>query len=48
MARCPFLLQQRIDPALVDHAILLLEAAERKYIFLLKEAKAQGLPMDAF
>lgn len=28
--------------------ILLLEAAERKYMFLLKEAKAQGLTVDAF
>lgn len=36
------------DPALVDHAYLLLEAAERKYMFLLKEAKAQGLTVDAF
>ncbi|MGI6149780.1 MAG: YaaL family protein [Limnochordia bacterium] len=36
------------DPALVDHSILLLQAAERKYMFLLNEAKARGLAVDRF
>src|SRR5690554_276913 len=36
------------DPALVDHAILILEAAERKYMFLLNEAKGKGLVGDTF
>ncbi|GEM_PF-3301720 len=36
------------DPELVDHAVLLLEAAERKYMYLLKEVKAKGLKVDMF
>lgn len=36
------------DPELIDHAILLLEAAERKYMFLLNEAKDKGLIGDVF
>ncbi len=31
------------DPELVDHAILLREAAERRYMYLLKQAKVAGL-----
>lgn len=30
------------DPDLVDHAIFSIEAAERKYMYLLRQAKAQG------
>ena len=36
------------DPELIDHAILLLEAAERKYMFLLNESKEKGLIGDVF
>jgi hypothetical protein len=36
------------DPDLVDHAIYLLEAAERKYMYLLKRAKAEGLDSPTF
>ncbi|MHB8928741.1 MAG: YaaL family protein [Bacillota bacterium] len=31
------------DPDLVDHAIYVLEAAERKYMYLIKRAKVEGL-----
>lgn len=31
------------DPDLVDHAIYLVEAAERKYGYLIKQAKAEGI-----
>lgn len=31
------------DPALVDHAIYAMEAAERKYMYLLKEARQENL-----
>lgn len=31
------------DPDLVDHAIFAIQAAERKYMYLLRQAKAQGL-----
>lgn len=30
------------DPDLVDHAIYSIEAAERKYMYLLRQAKAHG------
>lgn len=30
------------DPDLIDHAIYNLEAAERRYIYLLKKAKEEG------
>ena len=30
------------EPALIDHAILVREAAEKRYMFLLKEAKQIG------
>lgn len=36
------------DPDLVDHAIYLLEAAERKYMYLLKRAKREGLDSPSF
>ncbi len=36
------------DPDLVDHAIYLLEAAERKYMYLLKRAKKEGLDSPTF
>ena len=37
------------DPELIDHAIFSLEAAERKYMYLLRQAEASrgGLPRDA-
>ncbi|MDQ7794644.1 MAG: DUF2508 family protein [bacterium] len=31
------------DPDLVDHAIYMVEAAERKYGYLIKRAKAEGI-----
>lgn len=31
------------EPDLVDYAIYYIEAAERKYMYLLKQARAQGL-----
>ncbi|TCL55142.1 uncharacterized protein DUF2508 [Hydrogenispora ethanolica] len=31
------------EPDLIDHAVLNLGAAEKKYIYLLKQAKATGL-----
>lgn len=34
------------DPELVDHAIFTEEAARRKYIYLLKQAKNQGISME--
>lgn len=36
------------DPDLVDHAIYVLEAAERKYMYLLKRAKTEGLDSPTF
>jgi len=36
------------DPDLVDHAIYLLEAAERKYMYLLKRAKTLGPDNPSF
>mgnify|MGYP001302797747 CR=1 FL=1 len=36
------------DPDLVDHAIYMLEAAERKYMYLLKRAKTEGLESPTF
>ncbi len=36
------------DPDLVDHAIYLLGAAERKYMYLLKRAKREGLDSPSF
>jgi len=34
------------DPELVDHAIFAEEAARRKYIYLLNQAKNQGIGTD--
>ncbi|MCL4423990.1 MAG: YaaL family protein [Firmicutes bacterium] len=31
------------DPELVDHAIYLLEAAERKYVYLLRQARTSDV-----
>ncbi len=31
------------DPDLIDHAIFSIEAAERKYMYLLKQAKDKGV-----
>lgn len=36
------------DPDLVDHAIYMLEASERKYMYLLKRAKNEGLDSPTF
>jgi len=36
------------DPDLVDHAVYLLGAAERKYMYLLKRAKNEGLDSPTF
>ncbi len=35
------------DPDLVDHAIYSIEAAERKYMYLLRQARAQGLAVPS-
>ncbi len=35
------------DPELVDHAIYAVEAAEKKYMYLLKQAKAQNITLHA-
>jgi len=35
--------QSVTDPDLVDHAIYIMEAARRKYIYLLKKAREQGI-----
>lgn len=31
------------DPELIDHAILLKEAAQKKYMYLLRQARLEGL-----
>ena len=33
------------DPDLIDHAIYDLEAAERRYVYLLKKAKEEGVKL---
>jgi hypothetical protein len=35
------------DPELVEHAAYLVKAAERRYMYLVKEARRQGLTIDA-
>ncbi|HEY3316219.1 MAG TPA: YaaL family protein [Bacillota bacterium] len=35
------------DPDLIDHAIFMLEATERKYMFLIKRAKLEGLTLES-
>ncbi len=34
------------DPDLVDHAIYMMEAAEKRYIYLLKKAREAGITVD--
>jgi hypothetical protein len=34
------------DPDLVDHAIYLMEAAERRYVYLLKKARESGVTVN--
>ncbi len=34
------------DPDLIDHAIFSVEAAERKYMYLLKRAKRRGVTLN--
>ena len=34
------------DPDLIDHAIYSMEAAERKYMYILKKARVQGIQLD--
>lgn len=34
------------DPSLVDHAIATLDAAEKKYIYLLRRAREEGLSVQ--
>lgn len=36
------------DTDLVDHAVYLLQASERKYMYLLKQARLQGIVHDPF
>ena len=34
------------DPDLIDHAIYKLEASKARYVYLLKQAKAEGIKID--
>lgn len=34
------------DPDLVDHAIYMMEAAEKRYIYLLKKARESGITVN--
>ena len=36
------------DPDLIDHAIFYMGATEKKYIYLLKRAREEGLNIDAY
>jgi len=36
------------DVDLVDHAVYLLQAAEKKYIYLMKKARSQGITNSPF
>jgi len=36
------------DAALIDHAILSLQAAERKYVYLLDQAKRRGVRCETY
>lgn len=36
------------DPDLVDHAVYQMQAAEKKYTYLLKQARLQGVTHDPF
>lgn len=35
-----------VDPELVDHAIYKMEAAKSKYVYLLKQAREQGIRIE--
>ena len=35
------------DPDLIDHAIYRLEAGKTRYVYLLKQAKAEGIRVDS-
>jgi hypothetical protein len=37
-----------IDPDLIDHAIYYLDATEKKYIYLLKRAREEGLYIENY
>ena len=52
-ARQDWLMAQRYydnvsDPDLVDHAVYQIQAAEKKYAYLLKEARRQGITHSPF
>lgn len=34
------------DPELIDHAIFMMEAAEKKFMYLLRKARRQGITKD--
>lgn len=34
------------DPDLIDHAVYLMEAAQRKYMYLLKKARQEGVKVE--
>lgn len=36
------------DPDLIDHAIYRLEASKTRYVYLLKQAKAEGIRVDSY
>jgi len=36
------------EPDLVDHAIYTMEATEKRYIYLLKKARAEGVTVDVY
>lgn len=36
------------DTDLIDHAVYLLQAAEKKYIYLIKKAKAEGITYSPY
>ncbi len=36
------------DPDLIDHAIYKLEASKARYVYLLKQAKAEGIRTDLY
>lgn len=35
------------DPDLIDHAVYVSQAAEKRYMYLLKQARSQGVRMEA-
>lgn len=44
--RAKKLIEEATDQDLIDHAILGVKSAERRYIFLLKEAREKNLKID--